>query len=373
MLISDTNFLRCPECRLVYQLRQGIKSLPRNVALQRAIDEHCRNSSFANLRCEQHPDDAASLYCKTCEKSICLKCFFSAKGQSVHNDHDVDTSEDAFSQEMRLLDELKTSSEETRDKERVYISELEQTEHSLMALQADKLAMIEKHKNDMLSVVKATAAKLKFTLNGSVARDREYLQMALSSSKERLVDIETVLADVESVFKRTGNEPIDINVLKQAKQKLDSLNQYSVTERPEQESFMKVAFFDTDLESCLHDPQRALSYQTEPPKEPRISDKQCIISDSSAYIELSYNETVRAKQMTLHYQESLYKGLSEKDWQQVEVVELSHGKGHCILRDLRPGTMYRMYAVGTNDFGDSPRSKELWFRTVDGEIEKRIS
>lgn len=57
----------------------------------------------------------------------------------------------------------------------------------------------------------------------------------------------------------------------------------------------------------------------EPPKEPRISDKQCIISDSSAYIELSYNETVRAKQMTLHYQESLYKGLSEKDWQQVEV------------------------------------------------------
>ena len=67
---------------------------------QRAIDEHSRTSSFANLRCEQHPDDAASLYCKTCEKSICLKCFFSTKGQSVHNDHNVDTSEDAFSQEM---------------------------------------------------------------------------------------------------------------------------------------------------------------------------------------------------------------------------------------------------------------------------------
>ena len=79
-------------------------------------------------------------------------------------------------------------------------------------MQADKLAMIEKHKNEMLSVVKATASKLKFTLNGSVARDREYLQMALSSAKERLVDMETVLSDVESVFKRTGNEPVDINV-----------------------------------------------------------------------------------------------------------------------------------------------------------------
>ena len=57
----------------------------------------------------------------------------------------------------------------------------------------------------------------------------------------------------------------------------------------------------------------------EPPKEPRISEKQCVISDTSAYIELSYNVTVRATQMMLHYQESLFKGLSEKDWQQVEV------------------------------------------------------
>ena len=80
------------------------------------------------------------------------------------------------------------------------------------ALQADKLALIEKNKNDMLSEVKATAAKLKFTLNGSVARDREYQQMALSSAKERLVNMESVLVDVESVFRRVGNDPIDINV-----------------------------------------------------------------------------------------------------------------------------------------------------------------
>ena len=37
-LITEHNFLRCPECRLVYQLRQGIKSLPKNVALERTID-----------------------------------------------------------------------------------------------------------------------------------------------------------------------------------------------------------------------------------------------------------------------------------------------------------------------------------------------
>ena len=49
-LITEENFLRCPECRLVYQLRQGIKSLPKNVALQRTIDEHTQNSSRYGVR-----------------------------------------------------------------------------------------------------------------------------------------------------------------------------------------------------------------------------------------------------------------------------------------------------------------------------------
>ena len=53
--------------------------------------------------CDDHPDDSVALYCKTCEKSICLKCFFASntlrKGQSAHAGHDVDTSEDAFTKE----------------------------------------------------------------------------------------------------------------------------------------------------------------------------------------------------------------------------------------------------------------------------------
>ena len=101
-LITEANFLRCPECRLVYQLRQGIKSLPKNVALERTIDEHA-TVTRQNFMCEQHPDDAATLYCKTCEKSICLKCYFTSntlrKGQSMHAGHQVDTSEDAFTKE----------------------------------------------------------------------------------------------------------------------------------------------------------------------------------------------------------------------------------------------------------------------------------
>ena len=103
MLITEGNFLRCPECRLVYQLRQGIKSLPKNVALERTIEEHSITTGRSNAMCEEHPDDAVALYCKTCEKSICLKCYFTSntlrKGQSTHSGHQVDTSEDAFTKE----------------------------------------------------------------------------------------------------------------------------------------------------------------------------------------------------------------------------------------------------------------------------------
>ena len=55
------------------------------------------------VTCEEHPGDAVSLYCKTCEKSICLKCYFSSntlrKGQSTHAGHQVDTSEDVSTKE----------------------------------------------------------------------------------------------------------------------------------------------------------------------------------------------------------------------------------------------------------------------------------
>ena len=102
-LITDGNYLRCPECRLVYQLRQGIKSLPKNVALERTIEESLTNPpGKSNVRCKEHPEDAIALYCKTCEESICLKCYFTntlRRGQVTHSGHQVDTSEDAFTRE----------------------------------------------------------------------------------------------------------------------------------------------------------------------------------------------------------------------------------------------------------------------------------
>ncbi len=75
----------------------------------------------------------------------------------------------------------------------------------------------------------------------------------------------------------------------------------------------------------------------------------------------------------VHIKEAIYKGLSEKKWDSHEIDDISRGLGKVVLKDLKAGTMYRMYAVATNDCGDSPPSNELWFRTVDGEIEKRTT
>jgi len=72
---------------------------------------------------------------------------------------------------------------------------------STQAVHAERLTMIEKCEKGMVLIVKAMSAKLKATLNnGSMAHDRQRLQMALSSAKERLVDMERVLSDGESVF-----------------------------------------------------------------------------------------------------------------------------------------------------------------------------
>lgn len=79
------------------------------------------------------------------------------------------------------------------------------------ALMDEKLAAIEKNKNDVISKVKQTANKLKFTLKGSIARDQEYLQMALIASKERLTKLEQIVTDATAVLQRVPDRP-DVSV-----------------------------------------------------------------------------------------------------------------------------------------------------------------
>ena len=109
----------------------------------------------------------------------------------------------------------------------------------------------------------------------------------------------------------------------------------------------------------------------EPPRTPEIIHDECVVSDEKIYIVIKYDEHVRVKKITLNYKEAMYKGMSEKQGEQIEVSDFSKGIARIVLKGLHKGTMYRMFTVASNDFGDSPSSPEVWFRTVDSEIEIR--
>lgn len=64
----------------------------------------------------------------------------------------------------------------------------------------------------MISLVKQTSAKLKFTLNGSVARDTDYLNMSLQSARERLSAIDEALVDALGVLNKVTDDCPEINV-----------------------------------------------------------------------------------------------------------------------------------------------------------------
>ena len=104
-----------------------------------------------------------------------------------------------------------------------------------------------------------------------------------------------------------------------------------------------------------------------------MSESDCIVSDNKALVVIHYSTQVRFSQMSLMYKEAMYKGLSEKEWDQCDVTQYSAGVASTVLSNLQKGTMYKVYAVATNQFGTSPKSAEVWFRTADGDIEIRTT
>jgi len=63
-----------------------------------------------------------------------------------------------------------------------------------------------------MSVVKQTSAKLKFTLNGSIVRDLDYISTALQSSRERLTSLDSATNEAVQVLSALTPECPQINV-----------------------------------------------------------------------------------------------------------------------------------------------------------------
>jgi len=76
----------------------------------------------------------------------------------------------------------------------------------------EKLAAIEQNKADLIVAVKKTSAKLRFTLNGSVARDLDYLTTELQSSQERLSSLHAATDEASNVLSASTVDCPEINV-----------------------------------------------------------------------------------------------------------------------------------------------------------------
>ena len=57
--------------------------------------------------------------------------------------------------------------------------------------------------------------------------------------------------------------------------------------------------------------------------------------------------------------------MSEKDWEETETRMMSLGTSHVCIRNLQPGTMYKVKVMAENNVGQSEESKEVMFRTAE--------
>jgi hypothetical protein len=111
------------------------------------------------------------------------------------------------------------------------------------------------------------------------------------------------------------------------------------------------------------------------PRVPVLNPDDCTVSNNRAHIRVTYNETVRVRRLQVFYTEASCKGQLQKDWDCIEASgsEISGGVVGFNVTKLQPGTMYKAYAIASNDIGESQPSDELWFRTIDTDaVEMRI-
>ena len=85
-------------------------------------------------------------------------------------------------------------------------------DYILQSLLDHKLELIEKNKNELISQVKQTSAKVKFTLKGSCVRDSENLQITLTSARERLSGLTTCLEYADDILLKSVLDQTDVTV-----------------------------------------------------------------------------------------------------------------------------------------------------------------
>ena len=80
------NSIQCPECRVNYQMDNGVRTFPQNKYILGLITVKAREPKMSQPEkpCEEHSNKELSLYCNDFQKALCLKCL-----STIHRGHDV--------------------------------------------------------------------------------------------------------------------------------------------------------------------------------------------------------------------------------------------------------------------------------------------
>ena len=189
------NSIQCPECRVSYQVDNGVRTFPQNKYILGLITVKAReaNMSQPEKPCEEHSSKELSLYCNDCEKAICLKCL-----STTHRGHDV-VDLQLVEEERDFMEKIESLMENLQiNKDRLTAAkeDLEKiSADGILKIQAEKekhVKLIEEHYNSTLKA----------------ATDR---QIELSQHLEKeLTKMRDVLAELQSLKDRSASVSINI-------------------------------------------------------------------------------------------------------------------------------------------------------------------
>ena len=181
------NSIQCPECRVSYQVDNGVRTFPQNKYILGLITAKAGEAKMSRPEkpCEEHSNKELSVYCNDCQKAICLKCL-----STIHRGHDV-VDLQLVEEEKDFMEKVESLMQNLRiNKDRLTAAKEDVEKISadgILKIQAEKeiqMKLIEEHYNSMLKAATDRQIELKENLEKELMKMTDALT-ELQSLKDR--------------------------------------------------------------------------------------------------------------------------------------------------------------------------------------------
>ena len=181
------NSIQCPECRVSYQVDNGVRTFPQNKYILGLITVKAGEARMSqpDKPCEEHSSKELTLYCNDCQKPICLKCL-----STTHRGHDV-VDLQLVEEERNFMEKLGSLMENLQINKDRLVAAREDLEiisaDGILKIQAEKekqMKLIEEHYNSMLKAATERQMELKGNLEKELSKMTDGL-VELKSVKEQ--------------------------------------------------------------------------------------------------------------------------------------------------------------------------------------------